>query len=94
MEKQLVDIGGELHLRKQIQDQHNGLPLKVQELVDPHETPTANHPDIILSFKPVCILLTVPQMIYLDCVSSQSLTFPDCKDLKGCASEGLKQQHI
>ena len=43
MEKQLVYIGGELDLRKQIQDQHNGLPLKVQELVDPHETPTANH---------------------------------------------------
>ena len=51
MEKQLVYIGGELDLRKQIQDQHNGLPLKVQELVNPHETPTANHPDIILSFK-------------------------------------------
>ena len=91
MEKQLVDIGGELHLRKQIQDQHNGLPLKVQELVDPHETPTANHPDMILSFKPVCILLTVPQIVSRP---SQSLTFPDCKDLKGCASEGLKQQHI
>ena len=39
-------------------------------------------------------LLTVPQMIYLDCVSSQSLTFPDCKDLKGCATKGLKQQLI
>ena len=51
MEKQLVNVGRELDLRKQIQDQDNCLPLKVQELVNPHETPTADHPDIILSFK-------------------------------------------